>query len=57
VRVLKSLEYDPVARKAVILDHGSEKYVGRPSMDIEAAWTDLLRGKKRLYSFAEPRVA
>jgi hypothetical protein len=41
----RPLEYDAVAQKAVMLDHGSQKYIGPPSLEIDAAWTDLLRGK------------
>ncbi|KAM0696948.1 hypothetical protein Q7P36_003019 [Cladosporium allicinum] len=41
----RPLEYDAVAQKAVILDHGSQKYIGPPSLEIDAAWTDLLRDR------------
>jgi hypothetical protein len=41
----RPLEYDAVARKAVIRNHGEQEYVGPPSLEIDAAWTELLRGK------------
>jgi hypothetical protein len=45
----RPLEYDAVARKAVVRSHGDQEYVGPPSLKIDAAWTDLLRGKKCIF--------
>lgn len=33
----RPLEYDEIAGKAVLLDHGNQKFVGRPSLKIDAA--------------------
>ena len=51
----RPLEYDAVAQKAVILDHGDQKYTGPPSLEIDAAWTDLLRGKNASISLGGAR--
>ena len=41
----RPLEYDPTVGKAAIRNHGSQEYVGPPSLAIDAAWTGLLRGR------------
>ncbi|GAB7325427.1 hypothetical protein MBLNU13_g09453t2 [Cladosporium sp. NU13] len=41
----KPLEYDEVSRKAVIASYGDRNYVGPPSPETDAAWSDLLRGR------------
>jgi len=43
----KPLEYDEVSQKAVIASNGDRYYVGTPSLDTDAAWSDLLRGMCR----------
>jgi len=43
----KPLEYDEVSQKAVIASNGDRNYVGPPSLEIDAAWSDLLRGMSR----------
>lgn len=44
----KPLNYDPVSQKAVIANNGDRNYGGPPSLESDAAWTDLLRGESRL---------
>jgi hypothetical protein len=41
----KPLDYDEASRKAVIASHGDRNYVGPPSLESDAAWSDLLRGE------------
>jgi hypothetical protein len=41
----RPLEYDAAALKAVIRNRGDQEYVGPPSLEIDSAWTELLRGK------------
>jgi hypothetical protein len=44
----KTLEYDHVSRKAIIASDSDRNYAGPPSLEIDAAWNELLRGKCRL---------
>lgn len=41
----KPLDYDEVSRKAVIVNNGDRNYGGPPSLESDAAWTDLLHGE------------
>jgi len=41
----KPLEYDEVSKKAVIFSSGDRNFAGPPSLEIDAAWNDLLRGE------------
>lgn len=43
----KPLEYDEVSQKAVIASNGDRNYVGPPSLETDAAWSELLRGMSR----------
>jgi hypothetical protein len=43
----KPLEYDEASHKAVIASNGDRNYVGPPSLETDAAWSDLLRGMCR----------
>ncbi|KAM0702701.1 hypothetical protein Q7P35_010133 [Cladosporium inversicolor] len=41
----KPLDYDDVSQKAVIANNGDRNYGGPPSLESDAAWTDLLHGR------------
>ena len=41
----KPLEYDEASRRAVIANKGDRNYGGPPSLESDAAWSDLLRGE------------
>ena len=41
----KPLDYDEVSQKAVIASNGDRNYVGPPSLETDAAWSNLLRGE------------
>lgn len=46
----KPLAYDEASRKVVIASNGDRNYVGPPSLETDAAWSDLLRSESRAKS-------
>ena len=46
----KPLDYDAASRKAVIASNGDRKYVGPPSLETDAAWSELLLGESQAIS-------